>query len=89
MAIAIPTACRSLALAAVYSARHAEPLPLLFFSAADEFANDGSRYNPAVMSFIRDEWIYQQMRERCVPRLSGRPLWSACKCMKSPYDWGW
>ena len=27
---------------------------------------DGSRYNPAVISFIRDEWIHGQMRERCV-----------------------
>ena len=50
------------------SSHNGEPLPLLFFSSADEFTSDGSRYNPAVMSFIRDEWIYKQMRERYVDR---------------------
>ena len=49
-----------------HSPKHNEPIPLLFFSGGDEFLEDGSRYNPAVISFIRDEWIHGQMRERCV-----------------------
>jgi hypothetical protein len=46
------------------SARHQQPIPLLFFGGGDETLEDGSRYNPAVISFIRDEWIYRQMQER-------------------------
>jgi hypothetical protein len=44
--------------------RHQQPLPLLFFGGGDETLEDGSRYNPAVISFIRDEWIHSQMQQR-------------------------
>jgi hypothetical protein len=46
------------------SSRHQQPIPLLFFGGGDETLEDGSRYNPAVISFIRDEWIHRQMQER-------------------------
>ncbi len=50
-----------------------KPLPLLFFGAGDESTEDGGKYNPAVLSFIRDEWIRGQMQQRCVrpPRCGG------------------
>jgi hypothetical protein len=44
--------------------RHAQPIPLLFFGGGDETLDNGSRYNPAVISFIRDEWLYQQVKAR-------------------------
>jgi len=47
-------------------ARHPTPVPLLFFGGGDETLADGSRYNPSVISFIRDEWLYQQVKARCV-----------------------
>jgi hypothetical protein len=41
------------------------PLPQLFFSSdGDEFNEDGTRYNPLVVSLIRDEWIHGQMQQR-------------------------
>lgn len=46
--------------------RHQQPLPSLFFGGGDETLADGSRFNPAVISFIRDEWIHGQMQQRCV-----------------------
>lgn len=52
--------------------RHPQtPLPLLFFGGGDETLEDGSRYNPQVISFIRDEWIHAQMQARCVPDRRG------------------
>lgn len=47
------------------SSRRSSPLHTLFYG-GDETLEDGSRYNPQVMSFIRDEWIYEQMQQRCV-----------------------
>jgi len=42
-----------------------DPLPLLFFSGADETSLDGSsKYNPRVASFIRDDWVAGQMSIR-------------------------
>jgi len=46
------------------SPRHQQPIPLLFFGGGDETLDDGSRYNPAVISFIRDEWLHNQVKER-------------------------
>lgn len=41
------------------------PLPLVFFSSADETSIDGhSKYNPRVASFLRDDWIAGQMSVR-------------------------
>lgn len=54
--------------------RHPEPVPLLFFGGGDETLDDGRKYNPAVISFIRDEWIHQQMREREAEYTEYRPL---------------
>jgi hypothetical protein len=48
----------------VSSPRHVSPIPLLFFGGGDETGEDGTRYNPAVISFIRDEWIHNQMQQR-------------------------
>jgi hypothetical protein len=42
------------------------PVPLLFFGGGDETLENGSRYNPSVISFIRDEWLYRQAKLRCV-----------------------
>jgi hypothetical protein len=40
------------------------PIPLLFFGGGDESMEDGSKFNPAAITFIRDHWIFHQMRER-------------------------
>jgi hypothetical protein len=55
----------------IHSARHSQPIPLLFFGGGDESLEDGSKYNPAVISFIRDEYIHSQMQQRCVARAKG------------------
>ena len=46
--------------------RHKQPLPLLFFGGGDETQVDGSKYNPTVIQFLRDDWIHTQMQQRCV-----------------------
>jgi hypothetical protein len=46
------------------SPRHAKPIPLLFFGGGDETLDDGSRFNPSVLSFLRDEWMYEQVHAR-------------------------
>jgi hypothetical protein len=56
-----------------HSARHSQPIPLLFFGGGDESLEDGSKYNPAVISFIRDEYIHSQMQQRCVARAGRTP----------------
>ena len=48
--------------------RHPAPLPLLFFGGGDEQLGDGSRYNPTVIQFLRDDWVHRQLQERCVWR---------------------
>lgn len=53
--------------------RFSSPIPLLFFGGGDESLEDGSKYNPAAISFIRDDWIFRQMRERF-----GRPIRLSC-----------
>lgn len=52
--------------AATRRSRRHQSIPQLFYGGGDETLEDGSRYNPAVISFIRDEWIAKQMQERCV-----------------------
>ena len=59
---------------AVAIPRHSQPLPLLFFGSGDESTEDGSRYNPAVISFIRDEWIHKQLQEREAEYTEYRPM---------------
>lgn len=54
--------------------RHPQPVPLLFFGGGDESLDDGSKYNPAVISFIRDEWIASQMQSRESEYTQYRPL---------------
>ena len=44
--------------------RHKDPLPLLFFGGGDEILGDGSRFNPKVIQFLRDEWVHRQLQER-------------------------
>ncbi len=46
--------------------RHKQPLPLLFFGGGDETQVDGSKYNPTVIQFLRDDWVHTQMQQRCV-----------------------
>lgn len=47
---------------------------MLFFGGGDETLEDGSRYNPSVISFIRDEWIHGQMQAREAEYTEYRPL---------------
>jgi hypothetical protein len=57
------------------SSSAAAPLPQLFFgSSGDEVGADGARYNPQVMSFVRDEWVHAQMAGREPEFTEYRPL---------------
>lgn len=47
--------------------RHSQPLPLLFFGGGDEQTEDGSRYNPTVIQFLKDDWIQKELLKRYVP----------------------
>ena len=40
-------------------------MPSMFFDEGVE-REDGRKYNPQVMSFIRDDWILRRMQQRCV-----------------------
>jgi hypothetical protein len=44
--------------------RHKQPLPLLFFGGGDETQVDGSKYNPTVIQFLRDDYVHTQMQAR-------------------------
>ena len=44
--------------------RHQQPLPLLFFGGGDEQSSDGSRYNPTVIQFLKDDWVHKQLQLR-------------------------
>jgi hypothetical protein len=46
--------------------RHHQPLPLLFFGGGDEILDNGARYNPTVIQFLRDDWTHRQLQERSV-----------------------
>ena len=48
-------------------------VPSMFFD-EDIERDDGRKYNPQVMSFIRDDWIASQIRERYVSYFSWSPI---------------
>jgi hypothetical protein len=66
--------------------RHKRPLPVLFFGGGDEQLGDGSRYNPTVIQFLRDDWVHQQLQERCGGQHppSFCPLWASPLTRRRP-----